>query len=200
MGGRHSANRKASSDGPHRVDPVRGGGPVGSPEGASGGYRPDEYEAVVQQHRAALLAYALGLTRGDRQHAEDIVKETLYRVARDPARLIQRAPSARAWMTVIARGVFDEQHRHRIGPPAGPPAGLPAGLPAAGADPAGATTVLRAMDNLAGVHREILIDLFYRGTSLQDAAAARGIPVETVKSRLYYAMRALRAVLDQQAP
>jgi DNA-directed RNA polymerase specialized sigma24 family protein len=26
----------------------------------------------------------------------------------------------------------------------------------------------------------------------------RGVPVETVKSRLYFAMRALRLVLDQQ--
>ena len=48
------------------------------------------------------------------------------------------------------------------------------------------------------MHRDILVELFYRGVSLEEAAAVRGVPVETVKSRLYYAMRALRIVLDQQ--
>jgi RNA polymerase sigma-70 factor (ECF subfamily) len=60
------------------------------------------------------------------------------------------------------------------------------------------TTVLRALDDLSDVHRDILVELFYRGISLEDAADEHGVPVETVKSRLYYAMRALRVVLDQQ--
>jgi RNA polymerase sigma-70 factor (ECF subfamily) len=41
-------------------------------------------------------------------------------------------------------------------------------------------------------------ELFYRGVSLEEAAQVRGVPVETVKSSLYFAMRALRIVLDQQ--
>jgi RNA polymerase sigma-70 factor (ECF subfamily) len=54
------------------------------------------------------------------------------------------------------------------------------------------------MDDLATAHRDILVELFYQGVSLEDAAAARGVPVETLKSRLYFAMRSLRVVLDQQ--
>jgi RNA polymerase sigma-70 factor (ECF subfamily) len=57
--------------------------------------------------------------------------------------------------------------------------------------------VIRAFDELSGVHRDILIGLFYRGVSLEEAAEASSVPVETVKSRLYFAMRALRVVLDQ---
>jgi RNA polymerase sigma-70 factor (ECF subfamily) len=64
--------------------------------------------------------------------------------------------------------------------------------------PHGETTVVRAMDDLAASHREILVELFYRGVSLEAAAAARGVPVATLKSRLYFAMRALRGVLDQR--
>ncbi|WP_242624704.1 sigma factor-like helix-turn-helix DNA-binding protein [Krasilnikovia cinnamomea] len=69
-------------------------------------------------------------------------------------------------------------------------------LGAASAPPG--TTVLRALDELSATHRDVLVELFYRGDSLEEAAAARGVPVETVKSRLYFAMRALRAVLDRQ--
>jgi RNA polymerase sigma-70 factor (ECF subfamily) len=58
--------------------------------------------------------------------------------------------------------------------------------------------VARALDELSPVHRDVLVELFYRGVSLEEAAEVRGVPVETVKSRLYYAMRALRVVLDQQ--
>jgi RNA polymerase sigma-70 factor (ECF subfamily) len=64
--------------------------------------------------------------------------------------------------------------------------------------PRAATTIVRAMDDLATTHRDILVELFYQGLSLEEAAAARGMPVETLKSRLYFAMRALRVVLDQQ--
>jgi RNA polymerase sigma-70 factor (ECF subfamily) len=54
------------------------------------------------------------------------------------------------------------------------------------------------MAELSGTHRDILVELFYRGVSLEDAAADQGVPVDVVKSRLYHAMRALRALLDQQ--
>lgn len=168
MGGRHAANGRPSDGEP-------------DPAGA--------YEALVEQHGSALLRYVLGLTRGDRVEAQAIVKETWYRVSQEPARLTQRVPSVRAWLVVVARGVFEEGHHRRPGAPFGP-----------AYQEDGATTVVRALDSLSRPHREILVDLFYGGTSLQDAAAARGVPVETVKTRLFYAMRALRLVLDQQAP
>jgi RNA polymerase sigma-70 factor (ECF subfamily) len=66
------------------------------------------------------------------------------------------------------------------------------------AAPRSGTTIVRAMDDLAAAHRDVLVELFYQGISLEDAAAARGVPVETLKSRLYFAMRSLRTVLDQQ--
>jgi RNA polymerase sigma-70 factor (ECF subfamily) len=58
--------------------------------------------------------------------------------------------------------------------------------------------VARALDEMSAVHRDILVELLYRGVSLEEAAAVRGVPVEIVKSRLYFALRALRIVLDQQ--
>jgi RNA polymerase sigma-70 factor (ECF subfamily) len=167
MGGRHAVNRGDSGDEPDRAD---------------------VYPQLVEQHGPALFRYAMGLT-GDRVEAQAVVKETWYRVSQEPARVLQRAPSTRAWLIVVARGVFDEWHHHRSGETSAP----------APPDPSEATTVVGALDNLSRTHRDILVELFYRGTSLEDAAAARGIPVETLKTRLYYAMRSLRVVLDQRA-
>ncbi|BCJ55292.1 hypothetical protein Asp14428_67670 [Actinoplanes sp. NBRC 14428] len=57
---------------------------------------------------------------------------------------------------------------------------------------------MRAMEDLAASHREVLVELFYRGVSLEAAAEARGVPVSDLKSSLYFAMRELRVVLDRQ--
>ena len=167
MGGRHSADRGASDSGAG-----------------------DAYEALLERYGPGLFRYALGLTGGDRAEAKAIVKETWYRVTQEPARVARRAPSTRAWLTVLARGVFDEWHPRSPDEPFVPSSPTPGQT----------TTVVQAMESLSRAHREILVELFYRGTSLEDAAAARDVPVETVKSRLYYAMRSLRVVLDQQAP
>ena len=55
--------------------------------------------------------------------------------------------------------------------------------------------VLGAMDRLSAEHREVLVEMYYRGRTVNEAAKALRIPPGTVKSRSYHAMRALRAVL-----
>ncbi len=60
-------------------------------------------------------------------------------------------------------------------------------------------TVLGALDRISPEHREILVELYYRGRTVSEAAAALGLPAGTVKSRSYYALRAMRAVLDESA-
>jgi RNA polymerase sigma-70 factor (ECF subfamily) len=157
----------------------------------------EAFDALVQPHRAALRAYVLRLTEGDDAETDSVVKETFYRAAQDPARYPQRPSAVRPWLVLTARAVLDDGERLA---PAGhddrpdPFLGAePAHTPAAAPE----TTVLRAMEDLSGTHRDILVELFYRGVSLEEAARVQGVPVETVKSRLYFAMRALRAVLDQ---
>ena len=150
------------------------------------------FETLVEPHREALETYVLRLTGGDQAAAESLLKETLYRAGQDPSRYPQRASAVRPWLVLTARTILRDGARtagHDGRPPA-PPAGPPS-------PPAG-TTIVRAMDDLAAAHRDVLVELFYQGVSLEDAAAARGVPVETLKSRLYFAMRSLRVVLDQQ--
>jgi RNA polymerase sigma-70 factor (ECF subfamily) len=55
--------------------------------------------------------------------------------------------------------------------------------------------VLAALDKVSPEHREVLVELYYRGRSVNEAAKELGVPPGTVKSRSYYALRALRAVM-----
>ena len=53
---------------------------------------------------------------------------------------------------------------------------------------------------LAREHRDVLVLVYFQGASVAEAAQTLGIPPGTVKSRAYYALRALRRVLPGYAP
>ncbi|GGK96849.1 sigma-70 family RNA polymerase sigma factor [Mangrovihabitans endophyticus] len=60
-----------------------------------------------------------------------------------------------------------------------------------------AWTVAEALRRLSPTHREVLVECFYRGRSVAEAAAVLGVPAGTVTSRAHYALRSLRMVLDE---
>lgn len=152
--------------------------------------------AVYQEHGRALLAYATRLT-GDRAAAEDVVQETVVRAWRHPEVLTNGRGSTRGWLLTVARNIVTDRARARSARPR-EVAEAPGAVVAAGdhADQVVASvTVLRAMDTLSDDHRGVLEELYFHGRSLAEAASALGIPTGTVKSRSYYALRALREEL-----
>jgi RNA polymerase sigma-70 factor (ECF subfamily) len=165
----------------------------------------ETFDRLVEPHRAALRAYLIRNTDGDEAVADSVLKETLYRASQEPGRFPRRASAVRPWLVLTARNVLrDGERREPAGhddrpPTAASSAGSPAPRPLkrpAGSVPA--TTIVAAMQELPVAHRELIIQTFYGGASLEDVAADRGVPVATVKSDLFFAMRALRTVLDQQ--
>lgn len=52
--------------------------------------------------------------------------------------------------------------------------------------------VVEALDRLSSDHRDVLLEIYFRGRSVAEAAQALGIPPGTVKSRSHYALKALR--------
>jgi RNA polymerase sigma-70 factor (ECF subfamily) len=60
-----------------------------------------------------------------------------------------------------------------------------------------AAEVLRALNSLRPEHRAVLVEVHWRKRSVAEAAPHLGLPVRTVKARTYYALRALRLVLDE---
>src|SRR5690606_24346516 len=57
--------------------------------------------------------------------------------------------------------------------------------------------VTEALRKLSAAHREVVMECFYGGHSVAEAAARLGIPAGTVKSRLHYGLRALKLALEE---
>jgi RNA polymerase sigma-70 factor (ECF subfamily) len=149
--------------------------------------------AVYQEHGRALLAYATRLT-GDRGAAEDVVQETLIRAWRHPEVVANGRGSTRGWLLTVARNIVTDRIRARAArPPEVPESPDTPPIQRDHADRvATSVTVLAALEELSEDHRGVLDQIYFQGRSLGEAATALGIPAGTVKSRSYYALRALR--------
>jgi RNA polymerase sigma-70 factor (ECF subfamily) len=136
---------------------------------------------------------------GDAGLAEELVQETFLRVWRTADRFDPARGTATAFVLTIARRLaIDLWRRPSSRPlPAGPEEG------AAGVDETIdrlllQLTVRDALDSLPAAHREVL-ELSYRSDLTQTEVAARlGVPLGTVKSRAYHALRAFRGAIKQR--
>jgi RNA polymerase sigma-70 factor (ECF subfamily) len=152
------------------------------------------------EHGGALFAYALRLAAGDRQRAEDLVQETFLRAWRHPESVDPRRGSPRAWLFTTARNLAIDAWRRRAVRYREVVADvLPEPKhPIDEADRAVEAWLLaEALARLSPAHREVLVECFYRGRSVSEAAADLGVPPGTVKSRTHYALRSLRLVLAE---
>ena len=155
---------------------------------------------VIHQHHA--LAGVLGLggrhEKGDSQRAEDLVQETIVRAWRHPEALVDRP--ARPWLFAVARNLAVDAHRARQSRPNEVGQSAFDTLPAH--DDADRTleswAVAEALASLRPDHRTVIVETYYRGCSVAEAAATLGIPAGTVKSRTYYALKALKLALQER--
>jgi RNA polymerase sigma-70 factor, ECF subfamily len=58
--------------------------------------------------------------------------------------------------------------------------------------------VAEALASLRPDHRKVLLETYYRGCSVAEAAATLGIPAAIVKSRTLYALKAFRLALQER--
>ena len=154
--------------------------------------------ALYHEHAGPLLRYALHLTSGDRQRAEDIVQETLLRAWLHPASIVGRP--ARPWLFAVARNLAVDAHRARQARPheVGEAALQLAAVPDAADRALESWAVADAIRALRPDHRSVLLETYYRGHSVAEAAIELGIPAGTVKSRTFYALRALKLALEER--
>lgn len=163
-------------------------------------------EALVRslyaEYGRMLLGYAYRLT-GDRQRAEDVVQETLLRAWRHAESLSAERGSVRSWLLTVARNVVVDMARARqvrpleIGGSASDIAVAGTSVPDQTADVENAVVVERALAGLSPEYRAVLVEVYLNGRTATEASRALGIPVGTVKSRTYHALRALRARLTE---
>jgi RNA polymerase sigma-70 factor (ECF subfamily) len=165
------------------------------------GPEPDDatlLRALHDEHAAALWSFVLHLTGGDRSRAEDVVQETLFRAWRRPAVLAQQESSARGWLFTVARNiVVDAWRADRRRPTTSSESGPEPVEPDSTDRALQAIVVAEAMRRLSHDHGAVLLECYYRGCTAAQAAVRLGVPVGTVKSRLHYALHALRLVLEE---
>lgn len=166
----------------------------------------DRGDALVALYRAyAPRVHRLGLrTLRDPGHAEELVQETFVRLWQSAHRFDPGRGSARAFtFTIAQRSAIDLLRRAAARPTlvaAVPDEAL--GMTAAQEDVvervAREWVVREALDALSPKHREVITLSFDDDLADGQIAERLGVPVGTVRSRTYYALRALRLELEER--
>lgn len=152
--------------------------------------------AIYREHGTALRRFVLSASR-DPYAVDDIVQETVLRVW-------QQAPqitgSLRSYLFRTARNILIDNYRKAQRRPFEAPE-RDAADPVQGADRVdellNRVLMEEALLRLSSEHRDVLVALHYRRFTVAEAARQLNIPLGTVKSRAYYAVKALRTVLEE---
>ncbi|RIJ79116.1 sigma-70 family RNA polymerase sigma factor [Nakamurella silvestris] len=147
-----------------------------------------------------LQVYALRIAGGDAGRAADAVQETFIRAWQRPEVLDPARGSTRGWLLVTVRNILIDEFRARQRRPEDAMAELPERSdPVDEIDQLLSSTLLtEALRSLAQPHREAIIHCYYGGSTVNELAARLGLPPGTVKSRLFYGLRALRSALIER--
>jgi RNA polymerase sigma-70 factor, ECF subfamily len=119
----------------------------------------------------------------DRQSADDLVQEVYVRVMRSLPGFEGRS-RARTWLFTIVRRTCADALRHRTRRHRLLDRITGAGPPRPGPDPSGESALLGLVDALAPERREAFVLTQLAGLSYEEAAAACGCPVGTIRSRV----------------
>jgi RNA polymerase sigma-70 factor (ECF subfamily) len=165
--------------------------------------RPDgDPDAVIRElyshHAKALHGYVERFCP-DRASAEDIVQETFIRAWRHLPQLSADDRPVRPWLFRVAHNLLIDANRAARARPvtvqehAAGEIGTDAGLE----EILDRQLVSAALRHLSPAHRAVLMETFYRGGTVAAVARELGIPHGTARSRLHYALDALRKQLQE---
>jgi RNA polymerase sigma-70 factor (ECF subfamily) len=125
------------------------------------------------------------------------VQETFVRAWRAGDRYDPELGSLRTWLFAILRNVVIDLGRARAGRP------VPSDVdpPELGHEPLEQLLVSwqveEALRRIGDAHRQALVETYLRGRTYAEVGAELGVPEGTVKSRVYYGLRALRNALEE---
>jgi len=146
-------------------------------------------------HAAELYGFAVR-SLADSGLAEEAVQETFLRAWRAGERFDPEIGSLRTWLFAILRNVVIDLGRARAARPRVAEGGIePSTEPFD--DALLSWQIEEAMRRIGEQHRQVLVETYYRGRPYAEVAAELGVPEGTVKSRVYYGLRALRVVLEE---
>jgi RNA polymerase sigma-70 factor, ECF subfamily len=147
-------------------------------------------------HAAELFGFAVR-SLGDDGLAEEAVQETFLRAWRAGERFDPQIGSLRTWLFAILRNVVIDLGRARAARPS---------VAEGGTEPSVepfdeallSWQIEEAMRQIGEQHRRVLVETYYRGRPYGEVAEELGVPEGTVKSRVYYGLRALRVALEER--
>ena len=165
----------------------------------------DEHDVAraYDAHGAELHRFALRCT-GDPGAAQDLVQETFLRAWRAADRYDPARASLRVWLFAIARNAVVDHARAAGARPwqsALPGEEAVAAAAAPAADPVEdlvrSWVLEEALGRLPEDQRTAIVETYLADRPQQEFAAERGIPVGTVRSRVFYGLKALREAMRE---
>ncbi|MCP9488225.1 MAG: sigma-70 family RNA polymerase sigma factor [Gaiellaceae bacterium MAG52_C11] len=153
---------------------------------------------LYDTHAGELFAFAVR-SLGERGAAEDLVQEVFLRAWLRAETYRPELGSVRGWLFAIARNLAIDAARARSARPR---------LAEDAAEETGAfdrelerveqrIVLAEALGRLTADHRRALLEVAVRERTVSEAAALLGVPEGTIKSRLFYALKALRLALEE---
>ncbi|MGH9117342.1 MAG: sigma-70 family RNA polymerase sigma factor [Acidimicrobiales bacterium] len=154
----------------------------------------------MREHGGELHRFARRVL-GDNGLAEEAVQETFLKAWRRAHRFDPERASLRTWLFAILRNTTVDLARSRATRPS-----LAAdGVDDDAADPIDAIEgrmrawqVEEALRHLSDDHRIAVVEVHLRARSYEEVGLDLGVPAGTVKSRVYYGLKALRSTLVDQ--
>lgn len=153
---------------------------------------------AYDEHGRELLAFAQR-SLGDRGLAEEAVQETFVRAWRAAEKFDPALGSLRTWLFAVCRNIVIDFARAR----AARPAMVLSGEPVESVEQVGLDRLLdellveEALRQLSATHRQVLVEVQLRDRPAAEVAAELHVPVGTIHSRVYYALRAFRVALEE---
>lgn len=164
----------------------------------------DAFEILFERYRAQIFRTAYGLL-GDRGAAEEVLMDTFGRAHRHRAAL-RLDVSPLPWLNRVALNLCYSRYARRRLPTQAMDDGTAATLRDSGVQPDVwaehaelRRSVREGISALPEKQRSVVILYYLQGLSLQETANALGVRLGTVKSRLHYAVHALRAYLAAES-
>lgn len=151
--------------------------------------------AAYAAHGPELYRFALRQL-GDEGAAQEVVQEVFLRAWRAADRFDPELASLRVWLFAIARNVvIDETRRDRRASrlPVDPDP-VDVGFADAALD---RWLVEEALLRISADHRAALVETYLRGRSYQEVAAEQGVPQATLRSRVFFGLKALRLAMEE---
>ena len=156
-------------------------------------------QALYARHNVRIYRFVLRLTN-DSSLAEDIVSEVFIDVWRG-AEGFKVKSRVSTWMLAIARHKTLSALRRRSDEQLDEDAAAAIADPADDAETTAnnrdrSAIVQRCLSQLSALHREVLDLVYYHEKSVDEVAEIVGAPVNTVKTRMFYARKRMQTLLE----